>query len=758
MEKNHAKKFKKIANAHVAPHVIVNNHDYNIGSRIGGNNAIDADSWLCEVPLPIQLAQLAIDADGEMNPALWESIATQIFAKNEREWNRQTNRNLNGSGLFRWDMSLSRCVIPYVDEDVSYESILRAIWTALCNHQAENGSAPYLLASVLSEDMDDAPPNVGHLVVEWIQGDGGGKMMELLKETMDAHVNEVHRSEKNQLIINQIRDRIQQETDDDVGVAKAFEYADKLQNFEIEIAKLQNTVAVAAAALKAAREECQGTENGTAKCKAELAAAQAELDKMQEERAALAEETAKCNEAGRAALAKETAKCNEAVGEAVRAALAEREAALAKENAALAKENAALAKENAALAEETAKFNEALTVAEAARAALAEENAALATALAQYSLELAEANDKKAALAEETAKCNEAGRAALAKANQEKGALEKENAALAEETVRWQALHQYERERNEAGRAELAEANQEKGALAKEKAALAEETVRLEALTQYAAELVEENDKKAELAEETAKFNEAGRAALAEETAKANQENAELAEETAKLKELVKTLQEILDGETTGRYNEEAGEIVRLTGELGKMKSAIELYEKKQNDVRAATNKLKRELNDRGPADSVRNGNRAGRADQRNANKYFAAAGRWVEDVENILSGGFSSSWMQKIVGILPPDFSVEAASVMITGRGESLKVRPLLTGKYQFHQPIGSGGVLELVGVDSHKGLKIARQLGKRLGASHLVSLRTPPAAVLRHMTQGDVRCRVGDEWVDEKLLMMLL
>jgi chromosome segregation ATPase len=61
-----------------------------------------------DIPLPRQLAANAI-VDNVIDPDEWKSIAEQAIGDPE-SWDRDSNSKLNGKGLFRWDVKLSRCM------------------------------------------------------------------------------------------------------------------------------------------------------------------------------------------------------------------------------------------------------------------------------------------------------------------------------------------------------------------------------------------------------------------------------------------------------------------------------------------------------------------------------------------------------------------------------------------------------------------------------------------------------------------------
>ena len=181
------RKFRVVATARVAPRVTVDNHEYNIGSRTSSANTEESSTWLEEVPLPIQLAQLAVDDEGDLNPELWGDVAKEVFkhaGSHMKGWDRAANCDLNGKGLFRWDIKLNRCLIPRSTEDTSStispliarksHEVLKKIWVALLKLEQEDGSAPEEMKEVLQGEMEESPSSIGDLVVRWIR-EGGGR-------------------------------------------------------------------------------------------------------------------------------------------------------------------------------------------------------------------------------------------------------------------------------------------------------------------------------------------------------------------------------------------------------------------------------------------------------------------------------------------------------------------------------------------------------------------------------------------------------
>ena len=183
---DNGRKFRVVATARVPPRVTVDNQDYNIGSRTSASNTEASSAWLQEVPLPIQLAKLAVDDEGELDPDRWENVATEVFKNaggHMKGWARNANCDLNGKGLFRWDIKLNRCLVPRAVEDGGMvvspstarksHDMLKTIWHALGQLEQEDASAPEELREVLEGEMGEAPSTIGDMIVRWIRGGGG---------------------------------------------------------------------------------------------------------------------------------------------------------------------------------------------------------------------------------------------------------------------------------------------------------------------------------------------------------------------------------------------------------------------------------------------------------------------------------------------------------------------------------------------------------------------------------------------------------
>ena len=106
MECTRNRDFRVIASAQIPPLVTVNEHEHKLGIKTQHNNKNTSDSWLEDVPLPRQLVV------GVTDPGEWKSVAEQVYRGDDLElWDRRHNQHLNGKGLFRWEVNLSRCMV-----------------------------------------------------------------------------------------------------------------------------------------------------------------------------------------------------------------------------------------------------------------------------------------------------------------------------------------------------------------------------------------------------------------------------------------------------------------------------------------------------------------------------------------------------------------------------------------------------------------------------------------------------------------------
>ena len=105
------RKFNVVATARVSPMVLVEDTELRLGVKTVANNGDTSPGWLEDIPLPRVLAEMAFD--GQVDPRVWKDIARQTYASRGgfmKGWSRSSNCNLNGKGLFRWDVKLSRCM------------------------------------------------------------------------------------------------------------------------------------------------------------------------------------------------------------------------------------------------------------------------------------------------------------------------------------------------------------------------------------------------------------------------------------------------------------------------------------------------------------------------------------------------------------------------------------------------------------------------------------------------------------------------
>ena len=173
-------KFRVIATARVAPLVVVDNRNFNIGSKTTTNNTSTAPGWLEDAPLPRTLAAHVSAVGG--GPEEWGRVAEQVYRSPGgvlRGWDRAANCNLNGAGLFRWDVKLSRCLAPSSNHDTpskpragAKKNMFSGLWAALRAHNQAKRDAPGELERALQNPAGQAPSNTPELIVRWLEGVG----------------------------------------------------------------------------------------------------------------------------------------------------------------------------------------------------------------------------------------------------------------------------------------------------------------------------------------------------------------------------------------------------------------------------------------------------------------------------------------------------------------------------------------------------------------------------------------------------------